>query len=146
MVYSKEEHIVKLLREFANITNFDINCVSENVQVVNELLEPIGSLSNGYGTGFGWAPDPRLEFRIINAENIKYINCLSKNCDVGFDTWNHQNSFWIDTECSNFVHCFLLDYQCIYCVVQKERLYFMRKLPPVVVCLQRARSGASFWA
>ena len=84
-----------------------INCVSENVQVVNELLEPIGSLSNGFGTGFGWAPDPRLEFRIINADNIKYINCVSKNCDVGFDTWNHQNSFWIDTESSNFIHCFL---------------------------------------
>ena len=38
MVYSKEEHIVKLLRELANITNFDINLLSkyDNLQLISE--------------------------------------------------------------------------------------------------------------
>jgi len=72
-----------------------INCISKNVIVVNEFGETnIKKL--GFGTGFGWAPDPRIEFKDIYSNNIKYQNCSSYNCQVGFDTWNHIDSIWKD--------------------------------------------------
>ena len=47
----------------------------------------------GYGTGFGWAPDPRPEF-IFPSKNILYENCCANNCQVGFDSWYHIDSVW----------------------------------------------------
>jgi hypothetical protein len=47
----------------------------------------------GYGTGFGWAPDPRPIFA-VPAVGITYKNCTAKNCQVGFDSWYHKNSVW----------------------------------------------------
>lgn len=35
-------------------------CKSNNVQVLNKDLQP--STEQGYGTGFGWVPDPRQVF------------------------------------------------------------------------------------
>ena len=77
-----------------------INCISKNVIVVNEFGET--NIENlGFGTGFGWAPDPRIEFRTIYSNNIKYINCSSYNCQVGFDTWNHIDSSWTNILSNN---------------------------------------------
>ncbi len=73
----------------ANIT-FN-NCQAQNVMVVNAQGQPDTSL--GYGTGFGWAPDPRQIF-IWPANNVTYNNCTATNCQLGFDTWNHTNSIW----------------------------------------------------
>jgi hypothetical protein len=71
------------------------NCISKNVIVVNEFGET--DIKNiGFGTGFGWAPDPRIEFRYIYSYNINYTKCISYNCQTGFDTWNHIESTWKD--------------------------------------------------
>ena len=48
----------------------------------------------GFGTGFGWAPDPRLEFAYIPAKNVKYKKCIVEKSQVGFDSWNHISSVW----------------------------------------------------
>ncbi len=66
-------------------------CKAENVQVFDENGNQNSSL--GYGTGFGWAPDPRPEF-ISPATNIHYHHCTAKNCQVGFDAWFHIDSVW----------------------------------------------------
>lgn len=55
----------------------------------------------GFGTGFGWAPDPRREFRAVTAKDIKYAACTAVNCQVGFDTWNHVDSIWINYATQN---------------------------------------------
>lgn len=47
------------------------------------------------GTGFGWAPDPRIWFAYIGANNVTYTDCIAVQCDVGFDTWYHVNSTWV---------------------------------------------------
>lgn len=66
-------------------------CQAENVNVYNEFGEHNPAL--GYGTGFGWAPDPRPQF-IAPAVGILYNGCIAKNCQVGFDTWFHIDSLW----------------------------------------------------
>jgi hypothetical protein len=53
--------------------------------------------SLGYGVGYGWAPDPRPEFRSGTAIAVDYARCTAQNCQVGFDTWNHVKSAWIGT-------------------------------------------------
>ena len=68
-----------------------IDCKASNVLVIDEFGNKNSSL--GYGTGFGWAPDPRPEFA-IPATNVLYENCEANFCDVGFDTWYHINSTW----------------------------------------------------
>lgn len=78
------------------------NCKATNVNVYNSMnkIDPV----LGYGTGFGWAPDPRYPFRDMPAINIKYNNCTATNCQVGFDTWYHQESEWnnaIAINCTN---------------------------------------------
>lgn len=65
------------------------NCTAENVNVVDEEGNHDASL--GYGTGFGWAPDPRI---IVPANNVLYSHCTAKHCQVGFDSWFHINSRW----------------------------------------------------
>lgn len=95
------------------------NCTATNVQVWNAQKQP--DITCGYGTGFGWAPDPRPKF-IEPADNVTYNNCEANNCQLGFDTWNHTNSNWITP---NPVNCGLpvliqsdttvRDYQMNFC-------------------------------
>lgn len=68
-----------------------IRCKAENVNVYDQ--DGKQSACIGYGTGFGWAPDPRPEF-IGAANKIHYEYCIAKNCQVGFDSWFHTNSTW----------------------------------------------------
>lgn len=66
-----------------------IDCKAKNIKVYNEF--GYEDTSKGNGTGFGWAPDPRI---IEPAVNILYQNCKAKYCQVGFDSWFHINSVW----------------------------------------------------
>lgn len=66
-----------------------IDCHAKNVKVYNE--QGIEDLSKGFGTGFGWAPDPRI---VEPAVNVLYKNCSAKYCQVGFDSWFHIDSTW----------------------------------------------------
>ncbi len=68
-----------------------LRCKAENVQVYDESGQQRPEL--GYGTGFGWAPDPRPEF-IFPSIAILYQDCVAKNCQVGFDSWYHIDSVW----------------------------------------------------
>ncbi len=70
-----------------------IRCHAENVNVVDENGNQSSSL--GYGTGFGWAPDPRPEFMLPSVD-ILYKHCTAKRCQVGFDSFFHINSVWED--------------------------------------------------
>ena len=63
-------------------------CQAGNVTVKDDT-------GGSHGTGFGWAPDPRVLFRSIGAYAVTYTDCTADHCDVGFDTWNHVNSSWI---------------------------------------------------
>ena len=67
-----------------------IDCHAYNVSVRNDLANP--DIYLGTGTGFGWAPDPRLYH--TGATNVVYENCSAKNCQVAFDTWNHIRGQW----------------------------------------------------
>lgn len=67
------------------------NCKAKNVKVLNGAGLP--DTSAGYGTGFGWAPDPRI---IEPAVNILYEQCTAEHCQVGFDSWFHIDSVWDD--------------------------------------------------
>lgn len=69
------------------------NCRASNVQVLNAQLVP--DTTKGYGTGFGWAPDPRYPFRNVTA-TATYTNCSAKDCQVGFDTWYQAFSVWTE--------------------------------------------------
>jgi hypothetical protein len=69
------------------------NCTATNVKVLNSVGIP--DTSHGNGTGFGWAPDPRSQF-VTPAVSASYNSCTANDCQVGFDTWNHQNSSWHD--------------------------------------------------
>ncbi len=66
-------------------------CTAKRVSVINHKMEQKASL--GYGTGFGWAPDPRPEF-VEPANDILYTNCTAEDCQVGFDSWFHVDSLW----------------------------------------------------
>lgn len=66
-------------------------CKAENVQVIDENGKQSASL--GYGTGFGWAPDPRPSL-LMPAVNVLYQDCIAKGCQVGFDSWFHIDSVW----------------------------------------------------
>jgi len=68
-----------------------LDCYAENVQVYDENGGQSASL--GYGTGFGWAPDPRVEF-IFPAVDVLFKNCTAKRCQVGFDSWYFIDSVW----------------------------------------------------
>ena len=68
-----------------------IKCQAENVKVYDQNGNQNPSL--GYGTGFGWAPDPRI---IEPAINVLYSHCSAKYCQVGFDSWFHIDSVWED--------------------------------------------------
>ena len=68
------------------------NCTAKDVKVLDPSKTP--NTAYGYGTGFGWAPDPRIEFREVPALFVKYDNCKAVDCQVGFDTWYHIDSTW----------------------------------------------------
>ncbi len=70
------------------------NCTATEVHVIDPKLIP--NTKYGYGTGFGWAPDPRVEFRMIPAYKVTYDACKAVNCQVAFDTWYHVDSLWKD--------------------------------------------------
>jgi len=55
----------------------------------------------GYGTGFGWAPDPRYPLRDVPAFEVEYDFCSARDCQVGFDTWNHVDSTWTNVSYTN---------------------------------------------
>jgi len=69
-------------------------CTASNVVVCDEHGNWKREL--GYGTGFGWAPDPRIYFRNVGASLVEYADCRAANCRVGFDTWFHVDSTWTD--------------------------------------------------
>ena len=71
------------------------NCTAKNVIVCGSGSEP------GFGVGFGWAPDIRA-INIYVANNVTYDNCTAKDCQIGFDTFNHSNSRWI---CPKMIDC-----------------------------------------
>ncbi len=68
-----------------------IRCKAKHVSVIDHKFKQRASL--GYGTGFGWAPDPRPEF-VEPAHNILYKDCIAEHCQVGFDSWFHIDSLW----------------------------------------------------
>jgi hypothetical protein len=68
------------------------NCTATNVKVIDASGTP--SIQYGYGTGFGWAPDPRRELNSKPASLVQYNGCVSRNCQLGFDTWFHVDSVW----------------------------------------------------
>lgn len=68
-----------------------IRCEAKNVQVFDEKGSQHASL--GYGTGFGWAPDPRPSL-LKPTMNVLYQECIAKHCQVGFDSWFHIDSVW----------------------------------------------------
>lgn len=74
-----------------------IDCYAKNVKVYNEF--GIEDISKGYGTGFGWAPDPRI---IEPAIETLYQHCTAKYCQLGFDSWFHIDSVWdhIHSKCN----------------------------------------------
>jgi len=72
-----------------------INCLAQDVKVVNDQGQPAYGEMIGYGVGFGWAPDPRSEFVKINAQNVRYLNCRAHDCQAGFDSWNHCDCDWL---------------------------------------------------
>ena len=92
-----------------------VRCKAENISVVDQYGN--GNSALGFGTGFGWAPDPRpsLAVPIVDAY---YDDCFAKNCQVGFDTWYHINSKWknITTcNCAISVFNFLQSLRTISC-------------------------------
>lgn len=68
-----------------------VRCEAKNVIVTDEAGNK--NICLGLGTGFGWAPDPRPMFT-FPVENVLYLDCTAKNCQVGFDSWYHINSLW----------------------------------------------------
>lgn len=75
-------------------TNITFNgCTATKVLVYN--ADGVQDTSHGYGTGFGWAPDPRPQF-VHPSTQITYENCVANDCQLGFDTWNHEHSKWIN--------------------------------------------------
>lgn len=68
-----------------------IKCHAKHVNVIDQNQNPNPAL--GYGTGFGWAPDPRI---IEPAIDVLYKHCSAKYCQVGFDSWFHIDSVWDD--------------------------------------------------
>ena len=79
-------------------------CSASNVTVQNDNNVP-----NMRGIGFGWAPDPRPEFRSTGALFVTYTNCTAHGCDVAFDTWDHVLSTWTNCTYTNCPTGFLVE-------------------------------------
>ncbi len=115
------------------------NCTAKRIKVVDECGCSCKKL--GYGTGFGWAPDPRPEFREIEAFAIEYKNCKTYDSQVGFDTWFHIDSLWKDIEVYNCKIPILIETngkRTISCNPCSECN------PPIVVTLDNVAENNSF--
>ena len=74
-------------------------CTAANVSVTDPDGNEHSAL--GYGTGFGWAPDPRQPLCAVAATGVVYDGCSASDCQVGFDTWNHVDSVWTNVSYTN---------------------------------------------
>ncbi len=74
-------------------------CSVDSVTVFNNKGETSKKCA-GIGLGYGYAPDPRPAFTGA-ANNILYVNCTAKSCQIGFDTWFHTNSEWRNIKVSH---------------------------------------------
>ena len=119
-----------------------LRCGASNVSVQDDL-------GGSFGTGFGWAPDPRWIFNGIGAYEVTYTDCLADQCDVGFDTWDHVNSLWIRPVITNCKTGFLIEpvgatrtLSCDGCSECGDvpPLYF----PPGAVTLKNFASGNTY--
>lgn len=88
---------------FNNCNAWDVKVLDDNRHITDK---------HGYGTGFGWAPDPRgpqdgpYDFNCTPADHTQYNNCNSYDCQLGFDTWFHTNSVWNNVaayNCKDFI-------------------------------------------
>lgn len=92
------KNITAIVPQFAQAAGFSAlgnnitfeNCKAHGVKVLD--ADSIPSTFSGYGTGFGWAPDPRINNPA--AVQISYFHCVADDCQLGFDTWDHQQSRW----------------------------------------------------
>ena len=81
-------------------------CTASNVAVIGtNALTPGASPGRGYG--FAWAPDIRIVYQ-YPARNVTFEQCVTVDCEVGFDTFNFVDSDWIGTSShfpgnSNFI-------------------------------------------
>lgn len=75
------------------------DCNASNVIVCDQNGNENPDL--GFGTGFGWAPDPRIPFRDVGAYGVAYTGCEANNCQIGFDTWFHVDSTWSMVNCTD---------------------------------------------
>ncbi len=87
--------------------NFN-NCTAVNVRVTGtNRLTPGASPGRGYG--FAWAPDIRVVYQ-YPAWGATFVACTASFCDVGFDTFNFQDSIWFTpTSISNRITDFLVE-------------------------------------
>ena len=87
--------------------NFN-NCTAVNVRVTGtNRLTPGASPGRGYG--FAWAPDIRVVYQ-YPAWGATFVACTASFCDVGFDTFNFQDSIWTTpTSLSNRITDFLVE-------------------------------------
>jgi hypothetical protein len=87
--------------------NFN-NCTAVNVRVTGtNRLTPGASPGRGYG--FAWAPDIRVVYQ-YPAWGATFAGCTASFCDVGFDTFNFQDSVWYTpTWVSNRITDFLVE-------------------------------------
>lgn len=74
------------------LDNKFIGCSASKVSVVG--TPPLGQ--SYYAVGFGWAPDPRPEFRVGDATKVSYLGCSASECGIGFDTFRHVDSNWLE--------------------------------------------------
>ena len=85
-----------------------VNCTASNVRVTgtNRLIP---GASPGRGYGFAWAPDIRVIYQ-YPAWGATFTACTASFCDVGFDTFNFQDSTWYTpTMISNRMTDFLVE-------------------------------------
>jgi hypothetical protein len=68
-----------------------IRCKASKVKVVDENGHH--TPERGFGTGFGWAPDPRPDVA-KPAINVLYLDCIAEYCQLGFDSFFHIDSVW----------------------------------------------------
>lgn len=112
------------------------NCTATNVVVRDENGGQKPAL--GYGTGFGWAPDPRIT---SGAYNVRYQGCSAHDCQVGFDTWLHVNSTWTDVNARNCGIAILVEYGESRTVSGNPA---SECNPPIVVVIKNIASGNKY--
>lgn len=100
------------------------SCTATGVTVYNTEKQP--DTSHGYGTGFGWAPDPRKEFN-HPSKSVTYKDCTANFCQLGFDTWNHQDSCWSNPVTSNCGKVYLIQ---PVGTIRTFTMNFCSELPP----------------